>query len=111
MNKSQLQSLNPQSAAFVVAHARWQASRGRKPSVAYREYRNPELALAAAKRDLAIQDKEFSLWAQSRGHQPGNGYTSVSGRHFSEPEQATIVAGYEAMILYEIEKAEAAEVA
>gem|GEM_PF-2020224 len=40
--------LFPWSAEHVIAHAKWQRSRGRRPSMTYRGVRNPERALALA---------------------------------------------------------------
>ena len=41
---------------YVVAHARWQQSRGRAPSMSYRGERNPRVALAMALEDLKVYE-------------------------------------------------------
>ena len=49
MNKQTcLAGLEPGTAAYVIAHARWQRSRGRGPSMKFLAQRNPRKALAAA---------------------------------------------------------------
>jgi hypothetical protein len=48
MNKSDFTMLFSWSAEYVIAHAKWQKSRGRRPSMAYRGVRNPEKALKLA---------------------------------------------------------------
>lgn len=99
MKKAQLELLKSGSPELVVAHARWQKSRGRRPSMAYGPYRNPRVALATAARDVEVNFAEMVILATKRGVAPGMEYTSVSGRHFDDPEQALVVAAYEAMIL------------
>jgi len=46
------------SAEYVIAHAIWQKSRGRMPSMPYRGVRNPKKALALAK--IMIKDTQFN---------------------------------------------------
>lgn len=43
---------NGKGALYVVAHAKWQQSRGRNPSEPYGEHRNPRKALSAALAEL-----------------------------------------------------------
>lgn len=99
MKKAQLALLKSGSPELVVAHAERQRSRGRRPSMAYGPYRNPEVALATAARDAEDNYAKMIILATKRGVAPGMAYTSVSGRHFDDPEQALVVAAYEAMIL------------
>ena len=42
------------SASHVVAHAIWQRSRGRQPSMSYRDELNPRQALANAKAEIQL---------------------------------------------------------
>lgn len=44
-----LKGLDVGSPEYIIAHARWQASRGRRPSLPYEMWQNPEVALEAAK--------------------------------------------------------------
>ncbi|PLX24776.1 hypothetical protein C0580_04180 [Candidatus Parcubacteria bacterium] len=56
MKKSQLEQYPAGSAAQVVAHAKWQKSRGRRHSMHYRGVRNPQLALMVAEYEVMILD-------------------------------------------------------
>jgi hypothetical protein len=47
------------SAIFVIAHAAWQKSRGRGPSLTYQGERNPDRALNLAKQDALSEAREF----------------------------------------------------
>ena len=60
MNRNScLATLSKGSAAYVVAHARWQQSRGRRPSMPYLAENNPRKALAAARAFLsAINNRQ-----------------------------------------------------
>lgn len=50
VTRSMLRSLSPVSAQYVVLHAKWRKSRGKKlPSASYGNIRNPELALDLAR--------------------------------------------------------------
>ena len=49
MNKRDVNWLSPSSPQYVIEHARWKASRGRKPSASFNGERNPRKALEAAK--------------------------------------------------------------
>lgn len=57
MKKSQVRKFRPWSAEHIIAHARWKAGRGGRPSLAYRGERNPRKALVLAKK--MAQDTEF----------------------------------------------------
>lgn len=48
MKRSSFAMLFPWSAEYVISHARWQKSRGRRPSASYRGVCNPAKALALA---------------------------------------------------------------
>lgn len=104
MSKQQVNCLEPGSAVHVIAHARWAKTRGRKPSMVYGSTRNPQEALARATQEDAETRRTLLLCALKHGDDPRLGYTSISGRHFSDPEQALTVAGYEAMILSLVEE-------
>jgi len=54
VKKSQLNKLQPGSAAYVIAHAKWAKSRGRRPSMSYRGILNPLEALLLAHYELDI---------------------------------------------------------
>lgn len=56
MKKRQLDEYTQGTAAYVVAHAKWQKSRGRRPSMCYRGVRNPEVALLVAQYEVIILD-------------------------------------------------------
>jgi hypothetical protein len=64
MKKSAVRKHPRGSAAYVVAHAQRQASRGRKPSCSFKEEPNPHKALSAAQEivryDLATRFRAFS---------------------------------------------------
>lgn len=45
---------NKKTAEFVVAHAKWQKSRGRKPSESYKKELNPAKALKLALEELRL---------------------------------------------------------
>lgn len=115
MNR-QLKILTPQKAQVVVDHARQRGKRGRGPSMRYGKYTN-QRALAEAQRDLENLDADLALWAKSHEHYPGESYASIAKGDdgariiIKDPEAATIVAGYEAMILSIVEKEKAAEAA
>lgn len=48
VSRTSLQSMNKQSAEYVIAHGAWQRSRGRNPSVCYLHIKDPSDALRAA---------------------------------------------------------------
>jgi len=48
MNKSQIRELELGTRTYVLAHAKWQKKKGRKPSVTYRGMNNPRKALCLA---------------------------------------------------------------
>lgn len=50
MYKSEVYKYPANSAEFVVAHARWQKARGRKPSMPFMGHQNPTAALSLARR-------------------------------------------------------------
>lgn len=50
MRKADVNRHQPGTAEYVVAHARWQKSRGRKPSISFCNFNNPHKALAFAQR-------------------------------------------------------------
>jgi len=60
MKKKDVQSLRnrrgEKTAEYVVAHAKWQCSRNRKPSESYKEESNPKRALALAIEELKTFD-------------------------------------------------------
>ena len=53
MTKRQVRVHKYGSAAHVAAHAAWRAHRGHGPSMMFRKIRNPQAALAQAKKELA----------------------------------------------------------
>ncbi|KXK08782.1 MAG: hypothetical protein UZ21_OP11001000335 [Microgenomates bacterium OLB22] len=55
MKKSALYQFEVGSAKYVIAHAAWQQSRGRKPSEPYGDETNPRKALAAAELFVEVQ--------------------------------------------------------
>lgn len=57
MKKRQLNQYPSGTAAWVVAHGKWQASRGRGPSVSYHNITDPRLALLLAKDDLVTLER------------------------------------------------------
>jgi len=57
MKRSDFAMFPSWSAEYVVAHAKWRQSRGKRPSTVYRGIRNPIKALALA--TAMSQDKEF----------------------------------------------------
>lgn len=57
MKRKFLDGLRPGSAAYVIAHAKLRAKRGRcHPSMAYKGEKNPEKALALAKEDRNMEN-------------------------------------------------------
>lgn len=56
MKKSRVEKYRHGSAEYVVLHAEWQRSRGRKPSMQFMGERNPEVALI-----MAIEVAYFSM--------------------------------------------------
>jgi len=56
MKKAEITQFYPWSAEYVVAHALWRKSRGRRPSMSYRGERNPRKALCLA---IRMGDEEF----------------------------------------------------
>ncbi|MBN1585678.1 hypothetical protein JW899_04940 [Candidatus Uhrbacteria bacterium] len=57
MKKKQVERYPSWSAEYILAHAEWQKSRGRKPSMPYQGIRNPKKALILALK--IAEDKEF----------------------------------------------------
>ncbi|MCD4761613.1 hypothetical protein K8R32_01510, partial [bacterium] len=57
MKKSKVYESIIGSAHFIIAHAKWQKKRGRRPSISYKRIRNPEKALAIAMKDKDLIDK------------------------------------------------------
>ncbi len=62
MKKSTVDCYPQGSAEYVVMHARWQASRGRRPSATLSFMRNPRQALAWARRYAYFPDTETGLY-------------------------------------------------
>ena len=69
MKKSALQNMKPRvtEAEYVVAHAEWQKSRGRKPSEGFEGERNPIKALALAKKVLREQTIDTVTFVEHPG--------------------------------------------
>jgi hypothetical protein len=61
MTRTSLLSIPVNSAEYVVAHAMYQRSRGRKPSMVFKNERNPLKALALAKQELVepVSERNF----------------------------------------------------
>ncbi|TRZ78547.1 hypothetical protein D4R87_00410 [bacterium] len=61
MKKSQLKNFIPGTASFVIAHAKRQKSRGRRPSESYMNIRNSKKALMRAKSMDALGAQPFHI--------------------------------------------------
>ncbi len=63
MNKSDITAPRG-TPEYVVQHARWQRSRGRRPSEPYGPFLNPRVALEAARADAAHAAKNMAILDQ-----------------------------------------------
>lgn len=55
------------TASYIVAHARWQMSRGRRPSESYRGERNPRKALSLAREEV-MSNLEYGVQVKTNKH-------------------------------------------
>ncbi|MFA6938799.1 MAG: hypothetical protein WC229_00835 [Candidatus Paceibacterota bacterium] len=85
--KKQFQELYPWSAEYVIAHAKWHKSRGRRPSVQYRGIRNPEKALALAIIMNADQQFEDVIIESVEGKT----FTRQDGWSFAVQAECTVI--------------------
>lgn len=70
MNKKKVYEHGFGTASFVIAHAKWQKSRGHQPSMAYKGIKNPRLALALAmKETYAVYMSNGKEWMIAIGGQ------------------------------------------
>jgi hypothetical protein len=94
MKKSEFRKYPVGSSAYVIAHAKWRASRGKRPSATLGKIgvvltmgpiRNPRAALKTAQRGVSSQQ----IWTLGGTDQFDGTDYSIPGQHFSEEDAIT----------------------
>lgn len=71
--KKCLEGLRPGSVAYIVGHARWRKSRGKRPSLSFKGEFNPEVALRVASEEFNKLIDLASYWlGKARGYEPAH---------------------------------------